>query len=325
MHLFLLGVLFMLYTSKSISLLIASASLVTCFSNPLLAMDPAQDDQDSGCMSSAKNIVIQRVAKNAENYVLETAYLKTIERLAPELDKYCSENFGTGIGSKVLGFTAIGFSGVGLNYLKGKVGTQLENMREGKASDKNDSTENLIISKTKIMFKNNADMYIKENAGSIKLLVDPIIENYADTVAKYASAGIYTLATAGTLAIAGCEYAGPVLFVGALDVIPSLIADKAGYLKEGLKYIIGFDKMVNSAKAQVSDTMEVTDANVVLKFYNTEVTQQDYDNEKKFDNLVETTKKTGEVVINKVYELSASLYDAYLSNSSIYSSWAVKK
>src|SRR5260221_13882175 len=107
-------------TTSTRSLLMASAALVACLSNPVSAMN---DDRDSACCG-VKKAVITHVAKKAEDYVLETAYTKTLEQLEPQIEKYCSETFGDGIGSTILSGISTGFSAVGLNYLKGKVGIQ---------------------------------------------------------------------------------------------------------------------------------------------------------------------------------------------------------
>jgi hypothetical protein len=295
----------MFYLSKSMSVLMASASLAACLSSAVSAMEIVNDDENPGCCG-IKKAVINHVAKKAEDCVLETAYTKAIEQLEPEIKRYCSETFGNGIESTLLGCTAQSFSRISINYLKEKVGTQLENMRECNSNPNRNSAQGLIISKTKVMFKDNAEVYIKDNTSTIKSWVNPIIEDYAQKAANCASAGVYTLATLGTFVIAGYESAGAVLIVGALDTI----ANKAG----GLKYMVGFDKIVNSAKVQASHAVDSFDANVILKFYNTDVTEEDKKNAQEFDEKVRATKEAGKQLIHTAYNVGSSIYNYFTSN-----------
>jgi hypothetical protein len=259
----------------------ASAALVACLSNPVSAMEHVNDDQDPGCCPRVKNAVI----KTLENVALSQVRTLAQAKVSEEINKKIQETtgiqgyMGAGLVSKVLAFPIEMISNTAITSATDQIGVVLENLRTGKST---------LPPKIKVALKDSVDEALIPLLNGSKPLIKPALERFAEKATNCISVGAYAGLSGLTYLVSGYEYASAVLVVGAIDVIPSLIADKAGYLKKSLKSMFGFDKIVDTAEAHVLNTIDSFDSNSVLKLYNLDVTKKEREEAKAFDEAVNT-------------------------------------
>lgn len=102
---------------------------------------------------------------------------------------------------------------------------------------------------------------------------------------NYVSGGIYR-ASALLLVPFGPVVAGTVLVVGLADVGSSLALNTGGVLKTGVKYVLGYDKMINSIEVQTNNQIQSIEPEQIQKFYNLTLQEGDLERAQEFDAKV---------------------------------------
>lgn len=119
----------MTHTSKSLSMLMASASLFTCLSNPLFAMHHLKDDVDPGCCNNITKAAVQYGAKKLENYALAEVRALAKEKVVEGVNKKIESMLGNGLTSFTLGLPIQLVVNTTIDYMCGKAGYRKKGLK----------------------------------------------------------------------------------------------------------------------------------------------------------------------------------------------------